>query len=49
MCITLGVASMSGTGNPVGTMARWMSYRVYPLLVASALGYLIGVFAARGL
>jgi hypothetical protein len=30
-------------------MARRMFYRLYPLVMASALGYLIGLFAIRGL
>ncbi len=31
------------------TMARRMLYRVYPLIVASVLGYLVGLLAVRGL
>lgn len=35
--------------DPEATMARRMFYRLYPLVMASALGYLIGLFAIRGL
>lgn len=46
---TVGVASMSDTGDPRDTMARRMIYRIYPLIMASAVGYLVGLFAIRGL
>jgi hypothetical protein len=30
-------------------MTRRMLYRIYPLVMASAIGYLIGLFAVKGL
>lgn len=43
------VADMLAFEDPEDTMARRMLYRIYPLVMASALGYLIGLFAIRGL
>jgi len=38
-----------GSEDDRDTMTRRILYRVYPLVMASALGYLIGLFAIKGL
>jgi hypothetical protein len=47
--ITLDVVVEPGFEDPEDTMARKMLYRIYPLVMASALGYLIGLLAIKGL
>ena len=47
--ITVGGAAEPGSEDPEDTMARRMLHRIYPLVMASALGYLIGLFAIKGL
>jgi len=47
--VTLGVALPAASEDPQGTMTRRMLYRLYPLVMASALGYFIGLFVVKGL
>ena len=47
--ITLDVVGEQGFEDPEDTMARKMLYRIYPLVMASALGYLIGLLAIKAL
>ena len=48
MKITGVIAVERFVANPVVTMTRRLLCRIYPLLMASALGYVIGLFAIRG-
>jgi len=47
--ITNAVAGRAGFGHRGGTMTRRMLYRIYPLLVALAAGYVVGLLAVKGL
>ena len=49
MHITLDVVEESGSEDPKDTMTRRILYRIYPFMMASALGYFIGLLAVKGL